>query len=80
MNIAIELPTLEAIKWAVERKMGLAFVPRLAAKAEIERGQLRAIRVREMQLKRRLFVLHRRGGNLSRAARAFLEILLDRRT
>src|SRR5882762_5780177 len=54
LNISMELPTLEAIKRFVERGMGVALVPRLTAQAELARGQLAALTVREMKLERRL--------------------------
>lgn len=74
LNISMELPTLEAIKRFVERGMGVALVPRLAAQAEIARGQLAALTVREMKLERRLHLVYRKGATLSHAARAFLRV------
>jgi DNA-binding transcriptional LysR family regulator len=74
LNISMELPTLEAIKRFVERGMGVALVPRLTAQAEIARGQLAALTVREMKLERRLHLIYRKGATLSHAARAFLRV------
>ena len=74
LNISMELPTLEAIKRFVEQGMGVALVPRLAARAEIERGQVVAITVREMRLERKLYLIYRKGAKLSHAARAFLNV------
>jgi DNA-binding transcriptional LysR family regulator len=74
LNISMELPTLEAIKRFVERGMGVALVPRLAAQAEIARGQVAALTVREMKLERRLHLVYRKGASLSHAARAFLRV------
>ena len=74
LNISMELPTLEAIKRFVEQGMGVALVPRLAAQAEIERGQVVAIPVREMRLERKLYLIYRKGAKLSHAARAFLNV------
>src|SRR5439155_3046308 len=54
LNISLEMPTLEAIKRLVERGMGVALIPRLAAQTEIERKQLAGLTVREMKLERRL--------------------------
>jgi DNA-binding transcriptional LysR family regulator len=72
LNIAIELPTLEAIKRLVEQGLGVALMPRRAAEAEIERGQVAALAVREMRLDRKLHLVYRKGAKLSHAARAFL--------
>ncbi len=74
LNISMEMPTLEAIKRFVERGMGVALVPRLTAQAEISRGQLVALSVREMKLERRLYLIYRKGATLSHAARAFLRV------
>jgi DNA-binding transcriptional LysR family regulator len=74
LNISMELPTLEAIKRFVEQGMGVALMPRLAAQAEIERGQVSAITVREMRLERKLYLIYRKGAKLSHAARAFLNV------
>jgi DNA-binding transcriptional LysR family regulator len=77
LNISMELPTLEAIKRFVEQGMGVALVPRLAAHAEIERGQVVALTVREMRLERKLYLIYRKGAKLSHAARAFLNVARD---
>ena len=74
LNISMELPTLEAIKRFVEQGMGVALVPRLTAQAEIARGQVAALTVREMKLERRLHLVYRKGATLSHAARAFLRV------
>jgi DNA-binding transcriptional LysR family regulator len=74
LNISLEMPTLEAIKRFVERGMGVALVPRLTAQEEISRGQVVALRVREMKLERKLYLVYRKGATLSHAARAFLRI------
>jgi len=72
LNIALELPTLEAIKRLVEQGLGVALMPRLAARSEIERGQVVALTVREMRFERKVYLVYRTGSNLSQAARAFL--------
>ena len=74
LNIAIELPSLEAIKRLVEQNVGVALVPKLTAKTEIERGTLVALSVKEMRLERSLHLIYRRNSPLSHAAQAFLEI------
>jgi DNA-binding transcriptional LysR family regulator len=74
LNISLEMPTLEAIKRFVEAEMGVALVPRLTAQAEIARGQVAALTVREMKLERRLYLVYRKSATLSHAARAFLRV------
>ncbi|MBV9242257.1 MAG: LysR family transcriptional regulator, partial [Acidobacteria bacterium] len=70
----VELPSVGAIKLLVERGTGVALVPRLSAEAEIAAGTLKALRVRELRLERKLNIIYRRNSELSHAARAFLEI------
>ena len=73
MNIAIELPSLEAIKRLVERGVGVALVPRLTAEGEIAGGRLAALRIKELKLERRLNIIYRKNSVLSHAAAAFIE-------
>src|SRR5436853_1851092 len=74
LNISIEMPTLEAIKRLVERDVGVALIPKMAAQTELMAGQLIALKVNEMRLERKLYLIHRSGARLSHAARAFLNI------
>lgn len=77
LNIAVELPSLEAIKRLVEKGVGVALVPRLTAKGEIASGQLVGIVVKEMKLERKLNIIYRKNSELSYAAQAFLKIARD---
>jgi DNA-binding transcriptional LysR family regulator len=73
INIQIALPSLDAIKRAVEMKMGVALLPRRCALAELSRGTLAAVRVAQVRLPRHLRLVYRLGTQLSHAAQAFLE-------
>src|SRR6266436_2937885 len=74
LNISMEMPTLEAIKRLVEKGLGVALIPRLAAQTEIARKQLAGIAVKEMRLERRVHLIYRKGATLSHAAKAFLTL------
>jgi DNA-binding transcriptional LysR family regulator len=74
LNIAVELPSLEAIKKLVEKGVGVALVPRLTANDEIYARRLRSLSVKEMKLERRLNIIYRRNSELSHAAKAFLKV------
>lgn len=74
INIQVALPSLEAIKRAVELKMGVALLPRRCALTELARGQLAAVRVQQVRLARQLRLVYRRSGEMSHAAQAFLQI------
>lgn len=77
LKIAIELPSLEAIKRLVEAGVGIALVPRLTAAAEIASGRLAGLAVKEMKLERTLNIVYRRNSDLSHAAEAFLKTARD---
>jgi len=72
LNIAVELPSLDAIKRLVEQGVGVALMPRRVAQAEMARGDLVALTVREMRFERTIHAVYRGNGDLSEAARAFL--------
>jgi DNA-binding transcriptional LysR family regulator len=74
LNISMEMPTLEAIKRLVEKGLGVALIPRLAAQTEIARKQLAGLAVKEMRLERRVHLIYRKGATLSHAAKAFLTV------
>jgi DNA-binding transcriptional LysR family regulator len=74
LNISMEMPTLEAIKRLVEKGLGVALIPRLAAQTEIARKQLAGLAVKEMRLERRVHLIYRKGATLSHAAKAFLRV------
>ncbi len=74
LNIAVELPSLEAIKRLVIRGVGIALVPRLTARSEIADGRLVGLSVKELKLERTLHIVYRRNSVLSHAAAEFLRI------
>jgi DNA-binding transcriptional LysR family regulator len=75
LRMEVEMPTIESIKRFVERGMGVAIVPRMCVRREVERGQLAEVRIREMRLRRDLFLIFRRDRPLSQSAQAFVAIL-----
>jgi DNA-binding transcriptional LysR family regulator len=72
LNMAIELPTIEAIKRFVAMGNGVALVPHLTVARELETGDLVRVPVDELEMKRVLRLVSRRQATLSYAARAFL--------
>jgi DNA-binding transcriptional LysR family regulator len=75
LRMDIEMPTIESIKLFVEMKMGAAIVPRMCVGPEIERGLLKELRMRQMRMQRRLYLVYRRDRPLTAAAQALVEIL-----
>lgn len=74
-NILISLPSLEGIKRAVAMQLGVALLPRRCAEAEISRGELVALQVPELRLRRQVRLIYRKAGERSHAATAFLGVL-----
>jgi len=77
LNMEIELPTIEAIKRYVAMGNGVALVPHLTVAHELEAGELVAVPVKELEIKRILRLAHRRHGTLSHAALAFLRTIRE---
>jgi DNA-binding transcriptional LysR family regulator len=75
LNMAIELPTIEAIKRFVAMGNGVALVPHLSVARELETGDLKRVSVDELEMKRVLRLVHRKQASLSYAAKAFLRTL-----
>lgn len=75
LNITLELATVETIKRFVQKRVGLAFVPRMCVREELARGVLVSVPVRGLTHNRTLFAAHRRGTHFSPAAAAFLKLL-----
>ncbi|MDP9049323.1 MAG: LysR family transcriptional regulator substrate-binding protein, partial [Acidobacteriota bacterium] len=75
LRMGVELPSLEAIKRFVEMGNGVALVPALTVKTELKSGSLVRVRVRELQLERKLRLVYRRQASLSHVAVAFLKIV-----
>jgi DNA-binding transcriptional LysR family regulator len=75
LHMDLELPTLQAIKQYVAMGNGVAFLPEISVENEVARGELIRISVRELQLKRKLRLIYRKGANLSHAGAAFLKVV-----
>ena len=78
-NILISLPSLEGIKRAVAMQMGVALLPRRCAESEIARGELTALAMPEIRLRRQVRLVFRKGGERSHASAAFLALVDDRK-
>jgi DNA-binding transcriptional LysR family regulator len=77
LNIRLSLPSLDAIKRAVGMGLGVAILPQRCAVAELTRGELVAVNVPELHLKRRLRLVYRKTGAHSHAAHEFLRIVQE---
>jgi DNA-binding transcriptional LysR family regulator len=75
LQMGVELPSLEAIKRFVEMGNGVALVPGLTVRTELESGALVRVPVPELQIERKLRLVYRRQASLSHAALAFLKVV-----
>lgn len=75
LNVALELGSNAAIKDAVKRGLGVAFLSRFAVERELEAEELRSVAVRGLRLARRFYAVHHRRRPLSPAANTFLHFL-----
>jgi len=73
LRIGVELPSLEAVRRFVELGNGVALVPGLTVERELQSGALVQVMVKELQMERKLRLVHRKEANLSHAALAFLK-------
>ena len=74
LQMPIEMPTIDAIKRFVAAGHGVALLPAIAVQSELARGELVLVKVRELAFERPVRLVWRKGGTLSSAAAAFLEV------
>jgi DNA-binding transcriptional LysR family regulator len=75
LNMTVELPTIESIKRFVQMGVGVAIVPRMCVRWEIEQKLLVEVRIRQLKLPRHLYLISRRGARLSQAAFGLVRLL-----
>lgn len=71
----LQLPTIESIKLCVEMKRGVAIVPRMCVEQEVSRGDLRELRIRQMDIVRKLYLVYRQDRPLTAAAQEMVALL-----
>jgi DNA-binding transcriptional LysR family regulator len=75
LNMDVEMPTVETIRRLVQDNEGLAFLPRMCVEQELRQGLLREVRVRELNVERKIRLVYPARRALSHAAKAFLEVV-----
>jgi DNA-binding transcriptional LysR family regulator len=78
LQMRAEMPTIESIKRFVQMDVGVAIVPRMCVRWEVEQGWLVEVKIRQLRMPRDLYLLYRRRGPLSHAAAALLKMLRPR--
>jgi DNA-binding transcriptional LysR family regulator len=75
LRMDVEMPTVETIRKLVMSNAGVAFLPRMCVEQEIEQGLLCEVRVKEIQVERKIRLVYPTRRALSHAGRAFLKLL-----
>jgi len=75
LNMPIEMPTIESIKRFVQMGMGVAIVPRMCVAWEIDRGWMKEVKVRQLNLPRHVYLVSRKGARLPHAAAELIRLL-----
>lgn len=76
INIVAELSDNEAIKEAVKKGMGMAYISRMAVAAELASGTLREVRIQGLpEIKRSFFIITRKGKTILPQVKALMEII-----
>lgn len=75
LNMRVELPTIESIKRFVQMGMGVAIVPRMCVRWEVEQGTLVELRIRQLKIPRYLFLIFRRGSRHSHVGNELVQLL-----
>jgi DNA-binding transcriptional LysR family regulator len=75
LNVRLQVSSNAAIKDAVRRGVGVAFLSEMAVRREVEAGELRAVAVRGLRLTRDLYLIAHRRRPLSPAAATFARFL-----
>jgi len=75
LRMDVEMPTIETIRKLVQSNLGVAFLPRMCVEQEIEQKTLCEVRVKEIQVERKIRLIYPTRRGLSHAAKAFLEVV-----
>jgi DNA-binding transcriptional LysR family regulator len=78
LNMEVEMPTVETIRRMVEDNQGVAFLPRMCVENDLDQRKLCEVRVKELQVERKIRLVYPSRRALSHAARAFLEVVKSR--
>lgn len=75
LHMDLEMPTVESIRKMVERNEGVAFLPRMCVEEELRHGLVREIKVKELEVERKIRLVYPAKRALSHAAEAFLDLV-----
>lgn len=76
LNMDVEMPTVETIRMMVARDEGVAFLPRMCVERDLEKGDLKEVKVPELAVEREIRLIYPACRVLSHAAKAFVYIVM----
>lgn len=77
MNVAVEVTGMDVLRRLLLLGLGISIVPKALVREDLERGRLRAFRVRGVTPRSQSCIVYRRDKYLSRAMRAFLDLVRE---
>jgi hypothetical protein len=77
MRIAVELDNIDSVKHAAVVNSGVAILPKLTVQVELAAGSLKMIECEKLHLTRPLGIIQRRDVSMSRAARTFVDLIMN---
>ena len=77
LRMDVEMPTVETIRRLVQDNEGVAFLPRMCVEQEIAEKRLVPVRVPEIEVERKIYLVQPSRRALSYAAEAFLRLVLE---
>jgi len=78
VNVVMEFDNIETIKRAIEINAGFSLLPAPTVERELRLGTLSSIPLTGVELVRPLGIIHRRGKELGKTARRFIQLLQDK--
>lgn len=78
LTVAAEMPNTEAVRQSIKAGVGIGILSRLAVAAELKYGDLAAVRLRGVELRRPLYLVLRQGRDLPRVYQAFGKFVRER--
>ncbi len=75
LNMDVEMPTLETIRKLVQSNEGVAFLPRMCVRQELDARTLFEVKVKELHVERMVRLVYAKSRSLSHAAQAFLDVI-----
>lgn len=77
MRIAVELDNIDSVKHAAVVNSGVAILPKLTVQSELASGSLKLLNCERLNLTRPLGIIQRRDVSMSRAARTFVDLIMN---